>query len=106
MPLTVDPRTMASDQRHSQRLAAVDFRRAQSVPKRSGTNRLLVAYGGTKRQVTAHTNCLTSPFPSSDKSEVNGSIASIPTKDLMKGYFWSREYKHLNAEVDGPGLKR
>jgi hypothetical protein len=70
------------------------------VPKRNGTARLPVARRGTNWQFRRYANCLTSPLPSSDKSEVSGSITYIPTKDLMKRYFWSREYKHLNAEVD------
>ena len=30
-----------------------------------------------------------------DNAEADGSIPSSPTKDLMKGHFWSREYKHF-----------
>ena len=74
--------------------------RAQSVPKRSGTTRLLVARRGTNGQVAGYTNCLTSPLASTDNAEADGSIPSSPTKGLIKGHFWSREYKHLNAEVD------
>jgi hypothetical protein len=49
---------------------------------------------------------LTGPFVRTHNAEADGPIPSSPTKDLMKGYFWSREYKHLNAEVDRPGSKR
>ena len=80
--------------------------RAQSVPKRSGTARLLLARCGTKGQLREHTNRLTSYLSSSDNAEADGSIPSSPTKDLMKGHFWSRECKHSHAEVDRPGLKR
>jgi hypothetical protein len=80
--------------------------RAQSVPKRSGTSRLLVAHRGTKWQITGYTNRLTSPLCSSDNAEADGSTPSSPTKDLMKGHFWSREYEHLNAEVDRRGVTR
>ena len=74
--------------------------RAQSVPKRNGTNRLLVARRGTNGRVKWYTNRLTSPLSSSGNAEADGSIPSSPTKDLMKKYFWSCEYKHPNAEVD------
>ena len=80
--------------------------RAQSVPKRSGTIRLVVARRGTKRQFRWYTNALTSPLPSSDNAEADGSIPSSPTKDLVKAHFWSREYKHSNAEIGRAGLMR
>ena len=35
-----------------------------------------------------------------DNAQADGPIPSSPTKDLIKGHFWNREYKHLNAEVD------
>jgi hypothetical protein len=66
---------------------------------------LRVARRGTNRQIKGYTNRLTSPLSCTDKSELSGSISSIPTKDLMKGHFWSGERKHLNAEVNRPGLK-
>jgi hypothetical protein len=65
-----------------------------------------MACPGTNWQAKWHINRLASPLSSSDNSETDGSIPSRPTKDLMKGYFWSREHEHLNAEVDRPGLKR
>ena len=42
--------------------------RAQSVPKRSGTTRLLVARRGTNGQVRDHTNRLTSLLVSTDNA--------------------------------------
>ncbi len=42
--------------------------RAQSVPKRSGTSRLVVACCGTKRHVRAYTNRLTSPLACTDNA--------------------------------------
>ena len=42
-----------------------------------------MAHRGTKRQITACTNRLTSPLYSSDNAEADGSIPSSPTKDLM-----------------------
>ena len=78
--------------------------RAQSVPKRSGTTRLSVARRGTNGQVKGYTNRLTSLLASTDNAEADGSIPSSPTKDLVKANFWSREYKHSNAEIDRAGL--
>ena len=64
--------------------------RAQSVPKRSGTSRLLVARRGTKGQVKGYTNCLTSLLASTDNAEVGGSIPPSPTKSLVEGHFSSK----------------
>jgi hypothetical protein len=48
--------------------------RAQSVPKRSGTSCLLLAYRGTNGQVRGHTTCVTCVVCSGDNAEVGGSI--------------------------------
>ena len=53
--------------------------RAQSVPKRSGTTRLLVARSGTNWLVKGYTSCLTSVLASTDNAEVGGSIPPSPT---------------------------
>ena len=79
--------------------------RAQSVPKRSGTSCLLVARRGTNAAGQMAYQSSDQPFVRTDNAEADGSIPSSPTKGLMNGYFWSCEYKHLNAEVGGPGLK-
>ncbi len=59
-----------------------------------------MARRGTNRQVRGYTNCLTSTLACTDNAQADGPVPSSPTKDLIKGHFWNREYKHLNAEVD------
>ena len=44
---------------------------AQSVPKRSGTSRLLLARSGTKGHCREYANCLTSPLFRTDKAVAN-----------------------------------
>ena len=61
--------------------------RAQSAPKRSGTNCLQAVSRGTNGHVRRHTTCVTSTWACTDNAEADGSIPSSPTKDLVNGYF-------------------
>ena len=69
----------SAPRRHRTLTVMSNASRAQSVPKRNGTSRLLVARRGTNGQVKGYTNCLTSVFASTDNAEVGGSIPSSPT---------------------------
>ena len=76
--------------------------RSGSCPKRAQTKWHEPSLGGSSWHERAGQRLyqrLTSPLASSDNAEADGSIPSSPTKDLIKGHFWSHERKHANAEI-------
>jgi len=78
--------------------------RAQSVPKRSGTSRLLLARCGTKGQFKGCTNCLTSPLARIDKAAATApkGITGIPLR--LRSY--EPPGKHMAAVVaENPGRR-